>query len=163
MNNEQKPIGFFPGSFDPPTKGHFAIVQAVIPLFSRLVIGIGQNSQKTCSWSTTMRKEMLEAMFQDMPSIKVIIYQGLTIYAAAEVDAHYLIRGIRDEKDSAYERQIAEANKALLPHIETIFVPSPTGAAHINSSIVREIHKHGGNVRPFIHEHIWRFFDNTPL
>jgi pantetheine-phosphate adenylyltransferase len=159
MSIDLKPIGFFPGSFDPPTKGHFAIVQAVIPLFSRLVIGIGQNSQKTYSWSPSLRKEMLEEMFQDMPSITVMIYEGMTIDAAAEVGARYLIRGIRDEKDSAYERQIAEANKALLPNIETIFVPSPTGAAHINSSIVREIHKHGGNVRPFIHERLWRFFD----
>lgn len=159
MSIDQKPIGFFPGSFDPPTKGHFAIVQAVIPLFSRLVIGIGQNSQKTYSWSPSLRKEMLEEMFQDMPSITVMIYEGMTIDAAAVVGARYLIRGIRDEKDSAYERQIAEANKALLPNIETIFVPSPTGAAHINSSIVREIHKHGGNVRPFIHERLWRFFD----
>lgn len=159
MSIDLKPIGFFPGSFDPPTKGHFAIVQAVIPLFSRLVIGIGQNSQKTYSWSPSLRKEMLEEMFQDMPSITVMIYEGMTIDAAAEVGARYLIRGIRDEKDSAYERQIAEANKALLPNIETIFVPSPTGAAHINSSIVREINKHGGNVRPFIHERLWRFFD----
>lgn len=136
MSIDLKPIGFFPGSFDPPTKGHFAIVQAVIPLFSRLVIGIGQNSQKTYSWSPSLRKEMLEEMFQDMPSITVMIYEGMTIDAAAEVGARYLIRGIRDEKDSAYERQIAEANKALLPNIETIFVPSPTGAAHIDRKSV---------------------------
>jgi pantetheine-phosphate adenylyltransferase len=159
MHIDPKPIGFFPGSFDPPTKGHFAIVQAVLPLFSSLVIGIGSNSQKQYSWPAELRKEMLQALFQDMPSIQVVVYQGMTIDAAAQVGARYLIRGIRDEKDSAYERQIAEANKALSPKIETIFVPSPTGASHINSSIVREIHKHGGNVRPFIHERLWRFFD----
>jgi pantetheine-phosphate adenylyltransferase len=159
MNNDAKPIGFFPGSFDPPTKGHVAIVEAVLPLFSHLVIGIGENSQKSYTWPPEIRKEMLEILFQDIPTVKVVIYQGMTIQAAAKVGARFLIRGIRDEKDSAYERQIAEANKALLPEIETIFVPSPTGAAHINSSIVREIHKHGGNVKPFIHERIWRFFD----
>jgi pantetheine-phosphate adenylyltransferase len=159
MNNDSKPIGFFPGSFDPPTKGHFAIVQAVMPLFSNLVIGIGQNSQKSYTWSPEIRKEMLEVLFQDTPSVQVVIYEGMTIQAAAQVGARFLIRGIRDEKDSAYERQIAEANKALSPNIETIFVPSPTGAAHINSSIVREIHKHGGNVKPFIHERLWRFFN----
>jgi pantetheine-phosphate adenylyltransferase len=158
MSTSTGHVAFFPGSFDPPTKGHFAIVQAILPLFSKLVIGIGQNSQKSYAWSAEVRKKMLEDMFRDQAGVQVVIYEGMTIDAAERAGARFLIRGIRDEKDSAYERQIAEANKALSPDIETIFVPSPTGAAHINSSIVREIHKHGGNIRPFIHENIWHYF-----
>lgn len=125
MSTSTGHIAFFPGSFDPPTKGHFAIVQAILPLFSKLVIGIGQNSQKSYAWSAEVRKKMLEDMFRDQAEVQVIIYEGMTIDAAERAGARFLIRGIRDEKDSAYERQIAEANRLYRLMLKPFLFPHP--------------------------------------
>lgn len=143
-------IALFPGSFDPVTKAHVDILKRSLPLFDKVVIGIGLNSTKAPYLSIEKRKEMLRAVFANEPKVEVQTYEGLTVNFCKKIKAEYMIRGIRTVSDFEYEKAIAQMNHALVPEIESIFIVSKPGYSSISSTIVRDILRNNGDVEQFI-------------
>lgn len=143
-------IALFPGSFDPVTKAHVDILRRAIPLFDKVVIGIGLNSTKAAFLDIDRRKAMLQAVFADEQKVEVLTYEGLTVEFCKKIGAGYMIRGIRTVSDFEYEKAIAQMNHALVPEIESIFIVSKPGYSSISSTIVRDIMRNKGDVRQFI-------------
>jgi pantetheine-phosphate adenylyltransferase len=143
-------IALFPGSFDPFTNGHLDVVRRGISLFDQIIIAIGNNSSKSRYLPVEQMMEMIAEVFRDEPRVSVQSYKGLTADYARETGARYLLRGLRNTTDFEYENTIAQANRHVNPDLETVFlITSPTLAA-ISSTIIREIHRFGGNVDDFV-------------
>ena len=100
-----KRIGLFPGSFDPFTKGHEAVVKKALLLFDEVIIGIGTNTSKNYLFSLEKRKEHIRSLFPDESNVKIETYQKLTVDFCKEIGAGYIIRGLRDSKDFEYEKK----------------------------------------------------------
>lgn len=145
-----KKKAIFPGSFDPFTKGHEDIVLRSLDLFDEVIIGIGTNTSKNRYFPLGDTIKKIEQVFKDHPSVKVMAYEGLTAEFAKKNQARYLIRGLRNTTDFEYENGIGQANKYLWNELETIFLITSPHLASISSSIIREIHKHGGKVSDFL-------------
>jgi len=145
-----KKIGIFPGSFDPFTIGHEAIVRRGLPLFDELIISIGYNSAKKGYFPLEKRKQWIENIFTDEPKITVDTYEGLTVNYCEKKNANYILRGLRTAADFEYERAIAQMNRMLVNGIETVFLLTFPEHSPISSTIVREIHRHGGDVSQFV-------------
>ena len=143
-------IALFPGSFDPVTKAHVDILRRAIPLFDKVVIGIGLNSTKPAFLDIARRKAMLQAVFADEQKVEVSTYEGLTVEFCKKIGASYMIRGIRTVSDFEYEKAIAQMNHALVPEIESIFIVSKPGYSSISSTIVRDIMRNNGDVKQFL-------------
>ncbi len=139
---------FFPGSFDPFTKGHEAIVQKSLELFDEIIIGIGVHSEKTSYFPLESRLEHIRSLFTQ-PNIKVVSFQGLTVDACIKHNCSFILRGLRDSKDFQYERSIAHMNMSM-QKIETVFLLTDLSQSAINSTIVREIHRNQGDIRSFV-------------
>jgi pantetheine-phosphate adenylyltransferase len=143
-------IALFPGSFDPITKGHFEIVLKGLDLFDRIIIGVGTNATKKSLYSVEQRIEMIQKVFSDYPSVKVVPYSGLTVAFCKSVGAGFLLRGLRSGLDFEYEQSIAFANKELDPTIVTIFLLSSPSYSNISSTIVRDIIANQGDYTKFV-------------
>jgi len=148
-----KRVAIFPGSFDPFTIGHENIVQRAVDLFDEIIIGIGYNAQKQDFYPVEKRIEWVENLFSDEPKVSVAKYQGLTVDFAKELNAGYILRGIRTAADFEYERAIAQVNKAMTG-IESVFLLTTPEHTPVNSSIVRDIIRHNGDASKFIPEKI---------
>ncbi|CAN5909583.1 pantetheine-phosphate adenylyltransferase [soil metagenome] len=145
-----KRIALFPGSFDPFTNGHYDVVKRGAHLFDEIVIAIGNNSAKQRYLPLEEMVAAVEKLFESQPQISVRTFKGLTADFAREVGARYLLRGLRNTTDFEYENTISQANRLLYHELETVFLITSPHLAYISSSIVREIHKYGGNVAEFI-------------
>jgi pantetheine-phosphate adenylyltransferase len=145
-----KRTALFPGSFDPFTKGHEDIVLRSLNLFDEIVIGIGTNSQKTRYIDVKVMKGLIEKTFALHPKVRVEVYEGLTAKFAQKTNAKFLIRGLRNTTDFEYENTVAQANQHVWNEIETVFLITSPHLAYISSSVVRDIHKGGGNVSSFL-------------
>ncbi len=145
-----KKTALFPGSFDPFTKGHEDIVLRSLPLFDKVVIGIGHNSLKQRYVDIHIMKGYIEQTFAKHPQVSVEIYEGLTAKFAEKINAQFLIRGLRNTTDFEYENTIAQANHHVWSGIETVFLITSPHLAFISSSVVRDIHKGGGDVSTFL-------------
>ncbi len=134
-------IAVFPGSFDPITLGHFDIVERAVPLFDKIIIAIGQNSQKNYMFSLEQRKEFIRNTFKDFPNVEVDNFEGLTIDYCRSKNVNFILRGLRNPADFEFEKAIAQTNRTLTQDnkIETIFLLTSSGKSFISSSIVREI------------------------
>lgn len=143
-------IALFPGSFDPVTKAHVDILKRSLPLFDKVIIGIGLNSTKAAYLSIEKRKEMLSVVFANEPKVEVQTYEGLTVEFCKKIKASHMIRGIRTVSDFEYEKAIAQMNHALAPDIESIFIVSKPGYSSISSTIVRDIMRNNGDVSQFL-------------
>jgi pantetheine-phosphate adenylyltransferase len=142
----------FPGSFDPITKGHENILQRALPLFDEIIIAIGKNSSKQNYFTLEQREKWIRQVFSAEPKVSVETYTGLTIDFCKKMNASYILRGLRTSADFEFEKAIAQNNKTMAPEIETIFIlPIPELSA-INSTIVRDIVRNGGNAQPFVPE-----------
>ncbi len=140
----------FPGSFDPFTRGHESIVRRVLPLFDKIIVGIGINTHKTYFFSLEKRKLWIEKTFADEKKVSVESFSGLTIDFCRKVNAKYIIRGLRTTTDLEFEKAIAQMNKSMAEEIETLFIlPTPELSA-INSTIIRDIVRNGGDASPFV-------------
>lgn len=140
----------FPGSFDPITLGHESIVRRALPLFDNIIIAIGTNQDKSGYFPVEKRLEWIRTVFSDCPTVSVESYHGLTVDFCRQKQADYLIRGLRTSADFEFERSVAQVNSRLLPGIETVFLLTQPEFVMITSSIVREIHKYGGDVSKFV-------------
>lgn len=143
-------IAVFPGSFDPITLGHQDVVLRALPLFDRIIIGIGHNSLKRGLFSIDRRKEMIAQTFSAHPAVSVEAYEGLTADLCKRVGATHILRGLRNHMDLEYERSIADAHLKLVPGLETVFLISSPQFMAINATIVRDILNHGGDASAFV-------------
>ena len=128
----------FPGSFDPITLGHEDVITRAIPLFDEIIIAIGINSNKKYMFSLEQRIKFIEECFQEYDNVKVVAYEGLTVDFCKEINADFIVRGLRNSADFEFEKTIAQTNKKLTG-IETVFFLTSPETAYISSSIVREI------------------------
>ena len=139
-------IALFPGSFDPFTNGHLDVVRRGLGLFDEVIVAIGHNSSKQRYLPIEQAQALVAGVFQDEPRVTVRAFTGLTAEFARETGARYLLRGLRNSPDFEYEKPIAYANQHLNFGLETVLLlTSPTFGA-ISSTIIRDIHRHGGNV-----------------
>jgi len=145
-----KKIALFPGSFDPFTIGHESVINRALPLFDEIIIAIGTNTKKQAYFSVEQRLDMIRTVFRDNPGIKVVSYSGLTVNFCKECGAQYLLRGLRTAADFEYERAIAQINKAMYPELESVFLLTLPEHTPINSTIIRDVIKYGGDARKFI-------------
>jgi pantetheine-phosphate adenylyltransferase len=143
-------ICLFPGTFDPVTLGHIDIINRALPLFDKIVVGIGINSSKNPMFSPEQRMEWFNEIYKDEPKVESAVYEGLTIQYCEKIKAHFILRGIRFVSDFEYEKSIADANRTLDRSIETIFLTGEPMYTSVASTIVRDILKNGGNASPFL-------------
>ncbi|MCQ2244379.1 MAG: pantetheine-phosphate adenylyltransferase [Bacteroidaceae bacterium] len=144
-------IALFSGSFDPFTIGHADIVKRFLPLFDKIVIGVGYNEHKPSAMLTPdERVQQIAAIYKDEPKVEVEKYSDMTVDFASRVGARYIIKGVRSTKDFEYEREQAEINKLLAPEIETIVLFASPEKAAISSSMVRELKHFGRDISKFL-------------
>lgn len=143
-------VAIFPGSFDPFTIGHESIVKRALPLFDKIVIMIGYNTNKKSFFPVEKRKEWIKQVFSNEPKIQVESHEGLTVDFCKKVNASYILRGLRTSADFEYERAIAQINKKMLPQIESVFLLTMPEHTPVNSTIVRDIILHGGDASMFL-------------
>jgi pantetheine-phosphate adenylyltransferase len=144
-----KRIGLFPGSFDPFTKGHEAVVRKSLELFDELIIGIGINTRKQYLFTLENRKNHIKHLFSDESRISIEVYQELTVTFCQKIGASHIVRGLRDSKDFQYEKSIAHMNFQLA-NIETVFLLTNQEYSAVNSSIIREMHLNGADISTFV-------------
>lgn len=144
-----KKIAFFPGSFDPFTKGHEDIVLRALSLFDEIIIGIGHNTNKSRYFSLEKMTAWIETTFEGKP-VKVVTYNDLTANVARDMGAGFLLRGLRNTTDFEYENSISQVNRHLVEGLETIFLITSPHLAPISSTIVRDLHKYGTKIDEFI-------------
>lgn len=142
----------FPGSFDPITTGHVELVRRAVPLFDKIVVAVGVNSQKQYLFPLAQRLAWLREVFKDQPTVEVASFEGLTAHFCNEIKAKYLLRGLRNASDFDYEKTISQLNDIVGDGLETVFLISQPAYSHISSTIVREIIKGGGDASPFLPE-----------
>lgn len=142
-------IGLFVGSFDPYTIGHDSIVKRALPLFDKIVIGVGVNERKKYMQTTETRVANIISIYAGEPKIEVKQYNDLTVDFARREGAEFIIKGVRSVKDFEYEREQADINRQLTG-IETVLLFAEAGMESISSSVVRELTHFGKDVRKFI-------------
>jgi pantetheine-phosphate adenylyltransferase len=143
-------IAVFPGSFDPVTRGHESIIRRAVPLFDKIIIAIGENPEKKCFFPLERRMEWIKAVFAGEPAVSVQSYHGLTVDFCKKMNAKFLLRGLRTSADFEFERSIGQINKNLNPEIETVFLLTTPEYTALNSSIVRDILRNGGDPSQFV-------------
>lgn len=134
----------FPGSFDPITLGHQDIISRALPLFDEIVIAIGINDAKKYMFTIEQRVQFIKDCFKDEPKITVSTYEGLTIDYCKNINADYMLRGLRNPADFEFEKAIAITNRKL-SGIDTLFLLTSAETSFISSSIVRDVLRNGGD------------------
>ncbi|GAB2997277.1 pantetheine-phosphate adenylyltransferase [uncultured Cyclobacterium sp.] len=146
-----KKTALFPGSFDPYTNGHHDIVMRGLNIFDEVIISIGHNtSKKNRYFDIDFMVEKIKQTYKNIPAVKIIVYDELTSSLAKKHDAKYLLRGLRNTTDFEYENTISQMNRYLNESLETVFLITTPKYAAISSTIIREVHKYGGNVNKFL-------------
>ncbi|HAI84674.1 MAG TPA: pantetheine-phosphate adenylyltransferase [Chitinophagaceae bacterium] len=143
-------ICLFPGTFDPITLGHIDIIERALPLFDKIIVGIGANAAKTPMFSAEQRAVWVQQIFANEPKVEAATYDGLTVNYCQSIGARFILRGIRFVSDFEYEKMIADANRTLDRHIETVFLTGEPKYTSVASTIVRDIIKNGGDASPFL-------------
>ena len=152
-------IGFYAGSFDPFTNGHLAIVKKASKCFEKVVIGIGQNSEKTSRCDKNKMKDAIEKTLKEekILNVDVIIYEGLTVKAAKKCNAEILIRGLRNGTDYQYEENISEVNE-ILSGLDTCYFRAGD-LGYISSSMVMELYNAGENISKYVPKAVFEIFN----
>lgn len=131
-------IALFPGSFDPLTNGHLDIIRRASKMFDKVVVGIGNNAGKKALFTPEEKKILISQIVADLPNVEVSIINGLTVQFMAEINAKFIVRGLRNSKDFEYERDIAGVNSTLAD-VETVLLLAKPENQNISSSMVKEI------------------------
>ena len=143
-------IAIFPGSFDPITLGHVDIIQRALPLFDKIIISVGSNSEKKYFFNLEKRIQWIKKVFIKNPKIEVKSYNKLTVEFAKDSNARFLIRGLRNISDFEFEKTMAHANSELNPSIESVFLLTKPKYSFITSTVVRDTIRNDGDFRKFI-------------
>lgn len=145
-------ICLFPGTFDPVTLGHVDIINRALPLFDKIIVGIGLNTAKEPMFSPEQRLNWINEIYKNESKAEGAIYEGLTVDFCKKIRAKFILRGIRYVSDFEYEKTIADANRTLDHTLETVFLTGEPKYTSVASTIVRDIIKNGGNASPFLPE-----------
>lgn len=146
-----KKTAIFPGSFDPFTRGHEDIVLRGLKLFDKVIVAIGHNTKKHNRYfDIDFMVDKINETFKDYDNIDVVVYNELTATYAKELDATFLLRGLRNTTDFEYENSISQVNRYLNDELESVFLITSPELAAVNSTIIREVHKYGGDVNHFL-------------
>ncbi len=140
----------FPGTFDPFTIGHVDIVTRALPLFDKMIIGVGINSNKKPMFPVEKRVDWIREIYRHEPKIEIVAYEGLTISYCKKMGINFILRGIRFVSDFEYEKAIADMNRLLEPGIETFFLTCSPQYSSVSSTLVRDVLRFGGDVRQFL-------------
>ena len=143
-------IAVFPGSFDPFTVGHENIVLRALDLFDRIIIAIGVHSTKQPLLKIESRVEIVKQVFSSYEQVSADSFEGLTVDYCRKVGATHMLRGIRTSADFEYERAIAQINKQMLPSVESVFLLTTPEHTPVNSTIIRDIIRNGGDASLFL-------------
>lgn len=148
-------IALYPGSFDPPTNGHVAILRAALSVCDHLVIGVGTHAAKTPQLSADDRVRMLAEIAAPLANaarttFEVRMFDTLVVTFAWDIGATLIVRGLRDGADLDYEMQMAGMNAEIAPGVQTVFLPALPETRHITATLVRQIAAMGGDVAPFV-------------
>lgn len=141
--------GLFTGSFDPFTIGHQSIVARVLPLFDKIVIGVGVNERKKYMYSAEVRVKVIVELYADNPKVEVRAFNDLAVDFAHREGAWFFVKGVRSVKDFEYEREQADINR-MMGGIETLLVFAEPQHASVSSSLVRELIHFGKNAEMFL-------------
>lgn len=144
-----KRVALYPGTFDPFTVGHMSIVERGLQLFDEIIIAIGVNEAKKNHTSVQQRIEHIQRVTSKMQGVKVISYGSLTVEAAKEYGANFILRGVRTVADYEYERNLAYANRNLTG-IETVLLYTLPELSYISSTLVRDLQRHGYDVSQYV-------------
>jgi len=147
-------IAIFPGSFDPITKGHENIILRASQLFDKIIVAVGNNSDKNSFFTLEQRVEFIKQTFVTKSGIEVDTYDGLTVEYCKKMNARFILRGLRSSLDFEYEKSISQLNRNLDSNIDTVFLITAPEFAAISSTIVREILANKGDVTPFIPDNV---------
>ncbi len=156
MENEKKITrkALFPGSFDPFTAGHLNILKRALTMFDEVVVAVGINADKRGFYDNEKKLEIIREATSGLNGVTALSYDNLTVDLCHQLGIHHIVRGVRNMIDFETERSIADANRRIAPDIETVIIPTAQEYAHISSSAVRDIIKHGGDYSAFIPEGI---------
>jgi pantetheine-phosphate adenylyltransferase len=143
-------ICLFPGTFDPITLGHVDIINRAMPLFDRIIVGVGLNTSKVPMFSPEQRMQWINEIYKDESRVEGAVYEGLTVEFCKQINAKFILRGIRYVSDFEYEKTIADANRTMDKSIETVFLTGEPKYTSVASTIVRDIIRNGGNAEPFL-------------
>lgn len=149
-------VCLFPGTFDPITLGHVDIITRALPLFDKIVVGVGLNAAKAPMFSPEQRLLWIREIFKNEPKVEGAVYEGLTIKFCEEIGAKFILRGIRYVSDFEYEKTIADANRTMDKDIETIFLTGEPKYTSVASTIVRDIIRNNGDASPFIPDVVFK-------
>jgi pantetheine-phosphate adenylyltransferase len=147
-------VAIYPGSFDPLTNGHVAIIQRGLNLFDRLVVAVANNPQKAPLFTVAERKEFIVEAAGHDPRVEVDSFDGLMVEYARSRGIHTVLRGLRAVSDFEYEFQLANMNRKLLPEFESVFVMTGEDYFYVSSRLVREVATFGGDVSGLVPAHV---------
>ena len=131
-------VALFPGSFDPFTVGHEAVVRRLARLFDRIVVAVGVNSDKKYMFTVEQREDRIRVMLKDVENVEVTHYDDMTVECCKRWGASYIVRGVRNVKDMEYEQQVAAVNRTMAPEIETVIIFANADMVDVSSTIERE-------------------------
>jgi len=144
----------YPGSFDPLTSGHLDIIKRAAQMFSKVIVAVAANESKNPLFSTEERMEMIKKAVEDLKEVEVRRLDGLLVDFARQENVFVVIRGLRAISDFEFEFQMALMNRRLEPRLETIFLTPQEEYTFLSSRIVKEVAKLGGDVTPFVPQHV---------
>ena len=149
-------VAIYPGSFDPLTNGHVAIIQRGLNLFDRLIVSVANNPQKKPLFTVAERMAFITEAVDGDPRIEVDSFDGLLVEYARRRRVHTVLRGLRAVSDFDYEFQLANMNRKLLPEFESVFVMTGEDYFYVSSRLVREVATFGGDVTGLVPAHVAR-------
>ena len=140
----------YPGTFDPLTNGHYDLIVRAGHLFDRLIIAVAQHSGKSTLFSQEERVELVRRCTEHLPFVEVRPFHGLLVNFAKELGVTIIVRGMRVVSDFEFEFQIALSNRKMWPELETAFLLTNENYSYMSSSLVRQIGRLKGNLKPFV-------------
>jgi len=149
-------VAIYPGSFDPLTNGHVAIIQRGLNLFDRLIVSVANNPQKKPLFTVAERMDFIREAVGSDPHVEVDSFDGLLVEYARSRGVHTVLRGLRAVSDFDYEFQLANMNRKLLPEFESVFVMTGEDYFYVSSRLVREVATFGGDVTGLVPPHVAR-------
>ncbi len=151
-------IALYPGTFDGVTLGHVDLIHRAHCLFDRLLVGVAFNERKRPLFTVEERLAMLRVITRELPNVECVELRGLTVHFARQMGAQFIIRGLRAVSDFEFELQMAIMNREMAPGVETIFLAPATEFIFLSSSVVKEVWRSGGDIRPFVPRVVWEGF-----
>lgn len=127
----------FAGTFDPPTSGHRAVVEACLKIFDEVVVAIMVNTKKTPLLTERQRKTLLEKLFGNTPAVRVVIFEGAAVDLLKREGTVFYVRGVRGYADFDYETADYYASKKLMPELVEIYIPADQDKLQLSSTLVK--------------------------